>query len=440
VATNIAGTTPWIGAWLQRLLQGGSEYGSLTLTRFYALHVGVLPAATAALFAVHLTLFRKHGVTPPASATVRVDHFYPRQLAMDLAAALAVVGVTFALALRAHGAPLDGPAEPASDYPARPEWYFLPLFQLLKYLHGALEPVGAFGVPALAALYLVLLPLVDRKASSALRPRLTLLAPLLGGLGATALLGALALHADAHDATLALARAKADKRAAVAIELGMQGVPPEGPLAMLARDPELRGEAIFAERCAPCHVLGDLGDPAKATAATLDGWGTAAWVRSVLHDPDAPNRFGRTPYKGIMPSFDTPPKDARLNGQPFKATSEADLQAVATFLAAQADPKSGGDPDVLKRGEDVATNRCTTCHVWKGDGDIAGDGDAPELAQYGSLAWLRAQITNPATPVTYRSGLVDEKGHMPAFAGELTPADVDVVARWVWAKARARDR
>ena len=44
VATNIAGTTPGIGAWVQQLMQGGPEYGSLTLTRFYSLHVGPLAA------------------------------------------------------------------------------------------------------------------------------------------------------------------------------------------------------------------------------------------------------------------------------------------------------------------------------------------------------------------------------------------------------------
>ena len=50
---------------LQTFLQGGTAYGNLTLTRFYTLHVLLLPAALFAVLAVHLALFRKHGVTPP---------------------------------------------------------------------------------------------------------------------------------------------------------------------------------------------------------------------------------------------------------------------------------------------------------------------------------------------------------------------------------------
>src|SRR5687768_11308407 len=81
VATNIAGTIPVVGDAQQKLLQGGSEYGSLTLTRFYALHVFVLPAGVALLAVIHVALFRKHGVTPsPKADLTKVDSFHPAQL------------------------------------------------------------------------------------------------------------------------------------------------------------------------------------------------------------------------------------------------------------------------------------------------------------------------------------------------------------------------
>ena len=447
VATNIAGTTPAIGGWIQQLMQGGPEYGSLTLTRFYSLHVGLLPLSLLALVGAHVALFRKHGVTAPAGADLRkVDLFYPRQVWKDLAASLVIVAVMFFLALRDHGAPLDAPADPASDYPARPEWYFLPLFQLLKYFHGPMEIVGTMGVPALAGGYLALLPFFDRAKTTALGERTKYLAPLfLGFAGVAGLLG-LALHDDSRDAAFQKARAQADERAAVANRLAMNGVPPAGPLEMLARDPELRGHALFAQHCAACHVLGDLGDRKKANASVLDGWGAEGWVASMMDDPDAPERFGRTPFKGMMPSMIHPPADRKPDDPPFKPMTDAEVKAVSVFLASQSDgegaKESGGKAPVrdaaeLKSGESIVTVRCTTCHLWKGEGDDSSQGYAPDLSGWGTAAWVRAQVADPATKATYRDDALDPKlkGHMPRFDGDLKGDDLDLLGRWVVAHA-----
>ena len=447
VATNIAGTSPLIGGWLQQLMQGGAEYGSLTLTRFYALHVGVLPGALVALLVAHLALFRKHGITPPASADLKiVDTFYPKQVWKDLAAGLVVLGVMFYLAMREHGAPLDAPADPASDYPARPEWYFLPLFQLLKYFHGPLEMVGTMGIPSVAAAYLFLLPLFDRKPTTALGPRLPLLAPLFAGGTGVVILTYLAMHADATDPKFQASRRVADQRAELAVKLAMPGVPVGGPLVMMKQDPELRGRDLFEKNCATCHTLGDLGDKQKANASTLDGWGTEAWVLGMLQDPDADERFGRTPYKGQMPSMTTKPKDAKSE-DPFKAMSVDDQRAAAAFLAAQGDEAGETVPaDALRKdaarvaaGQKIVTTRCTTCHMWKGEGDVSSQETAPEFSRYGSIAWIVAQVTNPATPTTYRPAAFDpkEKGHMPRFDDQLSASDIEVVARWTRAQARS---
>jgi ubiquinol-cytochrome c reductase cytochrome b subunit len=101
VATNILGTMPLIGSALQRLVQGGVSYGSLTLTRFYALHVGVLPMLLVLLIVKHVYLFRRHGVTAGANADrARVDRFYPKQLALDVVASAIVVGVVLWLTVK----------------------------------------------------------------------------------------------------------------------------------------------------------------------------------------------------------------------------------------------------------------------------------------------------------------------------------------------------
>lgn len=440
VATNIAGTSPVIGPQLQLLLQGGAEYGNLTLTRFYALHVGVLPASLALVLVAHVALFRKHGVTPPTNADLTViEPFYPRQVWKDLAAGLAVLAVLFVLAMREHGAPLDAPADPASDYPARPEWYFLPLFQLLKYFHGPLEIVGTMGIPTVAALYLALLPVFDKKETTALRPRLAVLTPLFVGAVGIVVLTMLSMRSDAGDAKFQAARTVADRRAQIAITLAKNGVPPSGPLDMLKNDPELRGEAIFTKNCAVCHVLGALGDKQKAKAPTLDGWGTEAWILQMMHEPDADSRFGKTPYLGQMPSMDVPGKEAKN----FKPMSQEDMQAAAAFLAAQGDepgdvPPPKRDEALKAKGEKVVTERCTACHLYKGEGDDGGQELAPEFLGYGSHAWVKSQVTNPATKATYRDKALDPamKGHMPRFDDQLSPADVDLVARWTRSHAR----
>jgi ubiquinol-cytochrome c reductase cytochrome b subunit len=441
VATNIAGTTPVLGAQIQAFMQGGSEYGSLTLTRFYSAHVALFPASLALLLVAHIALFRKHGVTPGAHADrKKIDLFFPKQLLLDLLAGLAVTAILFVLVLREHGAPLDAPADPASDYPARPEWYFLSLFQLLKYFEGPLELVATQLVPAVAGGFLFALPFIDRAPTTALGPRLRYLAPL--GLGILGVVGLtlLSQQSDAANSTFQAARRKADARAEVAVELAKKGVPPGGPLEMLRADPELHGEDLFAKNCAGCHVLGELGDKDKATAPTLDGWGTPAWVLEMIHAPDDKAHFGNTPYKGQMPSVDVPPKDRKPTDPTFSPMSRDDMNAVANFLASQepSAPKSG-DESVRQRGEKIVSDRCTACHVYKGDGDLGGTETAPEFAGYASVAWVKAQIRNPATPATYRAHAMDEgkaKGHMPRFETELSPADVDTLARFTVSRAR----
>jgi ubiquinol-cytochrome c reductase cytochrome b subunit len=437
VATNIAGTVPVVGDATQKMMQGGAEYGSLTLTRFYALHVAVLPALLVLVVAAHVALFRKHGVTPSARADLkRVDAFFPKQLLKDVVAVLGVVAVVFVMAWREHGAPLDAPADPASDYPARPEWYFLALFQLLKYFHGPLEIVGTVVLPAVLGAYLFALPLLDRKPGTALRGRIGPLVPLAlvaaGAVGLTLQ----AQHQDANDAGFQKERVKADERATIANRIAKEGVPPEGPLAMMKRDPALRGPELFDKHCAGCHTFGAHGADKDRTAPVLDGWGTEAWALAMLHEPDGDARFGRSIYKGEMPSVDKPP--ATGASKSWKPMAADDKAAVASFLASMGDETAPRDPAKVAKGKGIVTARCTTCHLFEGQGDDSDQGLAPELSGWGTEAWLRAQIKNPATKATYREHALDadRKGHMPRFEGELHDEDIALLATWLHASAR----
>jgi mono/diheme cytochrome c family protein len=122
--------------------------------------------------------------------------------------------------------------------------------------------------------------------------------------------------------------------------------------------------------------------------------------------------------------------------------SDAERRAVSEFLAAQGDepgdPPRAIDEATRALGEKIVSDRCTSCHMYKGDGDVEGSDDAPELWRYGAAGWTRAQVANPATAETYRKNALDpeHKKHMPRFDKDLSPSDVDIVARWTRAHGR----
>ena len=65
VGINLNGTAPFLGPWLAQFLRGGQEIGGETLTRFYSLHMLVIPGAIIALITLHLYLVIRLGVTSP---------------------------------------------------------------------------------------------------------------------------------------------------------------------------------------------------------------------------------------------------------------------------------------------------------------------------------------------------------------------------------------
>ena len=162
VGADVAGSTPVVGESIARFLLGGEDVGGPTLTRFFALHVVILPVATAILLGLHLLLVQKNGMsTPPwiPLAKVRQMKFVPNFLLRELMVwyfALAVLGALAAI----FPWELGEKADPFASAPAgiRPEWYFLAQFYTLKlipshvwFLEG--EILGIFGFGALAVLW-----------------------------------------------------------------------------------------------------------------------------------------------------------------------------------------------------------------------------------------------------------------------------------------------
>ena len=97
--------------------------------------------------------------------------FYPDILFKDAVVSLVIFIVLAALAYFL-GAPLEERANPSdTNYTPKPEWYFLFLFQLLKYFPGELEVFGVIVIPTLAIIFLFLLPFLDRSAKRHFRSR-----------------------------------------------------------------------------------------------------------------------------------------------------------------------------------------------------------------------------------------------------------------------------
>jgi ubiquinol-cytochrome c reductase cytochrome b subunit len=172
VGTRIAGSVPFVGHHITVLMRGSEEVGALTLSRFFAVHVLIFPAILVGLMLFHVAQVRKKGITPPGRKVDDEDSvphptlFYPDQIFKDTVLAVILLAILFLFAIF-YAAPLEAKADPsASGYVPRPEWYFLPNFQLLKYIPTAWgewgEFLGAAVIPGLAVLVLILLPYLDR--------------------------------------------------------------------------------------------------------------------------------------------------------------------------------------------------------------------------------------------------------------------------------------
>jgi len=193
------------------------------------------------------------------------------------------------LVIRSHGAELEAPADPSSSYVARPEWYFLPLFQLLKYFEGPLEVVGTMVIPGLVGAALVSLPFIDRSATRDPRRRILVMVGAAIGFLAVSGLGVLARRHDNADPLVATQRAEAAERAETARRLALQGVPAEGGTSVFRNDPLIHARELWDEKCKGCHSLGGTGGE---KGPDFKGYNSRAWISVFLKNPDGPLRMG----------------------------------------------------------------------------------------------------------------------------------------------------
>ena len=175
VGSDVPGNIPVVGDLILRIMRAGDDVSGATLTRFYGIHVAVLPAAFVLLLGIHLTLIQLQGMSVPPGVEKLPDEkkrhmkFFPNFFMRDVMTWLLILNVVALLAVffpweLGHKADPLAPAPPG----IKPEWYFMFMFQTLKtipahvlFLEGELLGIMAFSV---GGLIWFLIPFLDRRA------------------------------------------------------------------------------------------------------------------------------------------------------------------------------------------------------------------------------------------------------------------------------------
>jgi ubiquinol-cytochrome c reductase cytochrome b subunit len=464
VATNLATLVPVVGKDLQQLAVGGTEYGHHTLTRFFAMHTGVLPALLVAFLVAHIAGFRRHGITAKITPGRADEFFWPKQVLYDAIGCAVLLSIVLLLVIHfdirgllsgnlpmAHrGAELGAPADPSEAYSAaRPEWYYLFLFQLLKYFHGTAEIYGAIVIPGIVMTLLFMLPLIGRNKAGHWFSRGFIVALLLGAGGLT--LVALsedyyALIADrfglkdekklAASQEFLVAKEDAEHDAHRMYELIYRRqvkddgklsdplmIPKQGAVYLLRNDPMTRGQRLFKQHCASCHDIADAKgqrpegfDAPESSgqadrAPNLHGFASRAWIRGLL-DPkqiETANYFGNTNHKSGRMATWVKQHAALLdanNGDAIAAALSAQAQ-----LPHQAEDDKSHQP-LIEKGIALIDQHCTSCHKFGDNGQL---GLAPDLTGYGSYEWMMGLISDP----THERFYGGQNDRMPSFAKDL---------------------
>jgi ubiquinol-cytochrome c reductase cytochrome b subunit len=395
VGTSIANTVPFVGEFIKKVMRGGDTMGQLTLSRFFIVHIALIPGLIFLLIGIHLISFRKSGSTGPWKEEKRRSKgpFWPNQVVRDMVFATAVFLVLILLAAFIR-APFLGMADPLdTSYQPKPEWNFLFLYQALKAFKGKWEPVGTLGLPLLGFIFFFALPFVDRKRErNPFRRPLAMLVFLIAGV-------AIILLTLAGNASHPGASLPAETKSAVS-------KPPASPPTGVSAEGDInRGKALFSSSgCVGCHTVNGTGGK---TGPDLSGEGkggrSAAWLATQIRNPKS--HFPNT----IMPSFsllseqqvgdlvaylrslvDSAPQNQTEQGSstfpsaeektahPGRATQEAPGRGENKEMGSTVSPADleraawiVGNP---AHGRLLFTKQCQGCHGEKGKGGIPNPG------------------------------------------------------------------
>jgi ubiquinol-cytochrome c reductase cytochrome b subunit len=291
VGTSMAGTVPYVGNLVRELLRGGADLGQLTLSRFFVLHVAILPAVVLLLIGLHLVAFRQFGISGPWDPIKqeRTGSFWPDQIFKD-----SVIITSISVLLVGLSAYFPPPFSGAKDvmitsYVPKPEWYFLFLYQTLKAFHAKWEPLGTVGIPGLVVVLLLFLPFLDRSPERNPRRRPVAVVGYLLFISWVITLGIVGYYSNPAAST-----AGTSKSAAISVD-------PPGQMSTSATE----GSQLFNSLgCLGCHrVNGQGGTIGPDLSSGILKGKSRQWLITQLQNPKA--HF----VNSIMPTFSSLKRD-----------------------------------------------------------------------------------------------------------------------------------
>ncbi|MEO7144671.1 MAG: cytochrome b N-terminal domain-containing protein [Bryobacteraceae bacterium] len=398
VATQIAATAPVLGPYITQLMGGSNGIGVVTFARFYSLHVLILPAVTALLIVLHVYLVRRHGVTPTLGDEAPKKVFFPEQVFKDTVGVFIAFCILFTLALVVR-VPLERLADPTdTNYIPRPEWYFLFLFQSLKFFKGWLEIVGSMVLPGLATLALFLTPFIDRSAIKKVTQRTTAIGiVVLCAIGWAGLTAAAVATTPPQEQQSAEVAGTPDGAGAAATAGAWQQLSPE----------ELAGLAYFRKQgCKACHT-------------------TTPGGKSI--GPDLANVLGRRTEPWLIEHFKNPQKMVPGSTMPPVTLPDAQLAALSKFvlkLTPENEAAIYAAPDDMVAGALVyQTNHCTACHQVNGVGMTIGP-PLNGVAQRHPRDWVEQHFADPqkmvpGSPMPPYKLNPDDLNHLTSYLMQL---------------------
>jgi ubiquinol-cytochrome c reductase cytochrome b subunit len=436
---------PLVGDSLLKIAIGGPgpALGHLSVTRFFALHVGVFGGGFILLLVIRSLLARR--AADVAAAEGNATPYWPAQVWRGALACLIVLAVVLALACQhgitppEAGVPLLSPADtdPANGYnAARPEWFLVGVYEFSHWFPGELAIIPIFIVPGLLVVIVLAMPFLAKHVVGQVFN-------VLFTIGVLAALVALSYHSLAkdrdnpeHQRAIALEKRQAQRVRELAWN---QGIPPTGALTLLQNDPKTQGPRLFAQNCASCHdhaagkdALEDM-KAEKSSAPNLAEFASRRWIAGMM-DPKqilSPQYFGNTKFRTgkmvrwVKETFAEPDEEQQKN-----------LAKVVIALSAEAKLPSQRELDrkdakIIQEGRKLLVEefRCTDCHRFYGKGPKTYD-----LTGYGSAEWTAGIICNPAKKRFY--GILNDR--MPAYAASgdpaqntLNPHQIEMLTNWL---------